>query len=208
MKNIFKTTVTLSFILSLLFTSCESWIDPQINQDPDQVIDVPSRLLLPAAQGNMAYTFGGFNVTGVSAMWTQQITGNSQQAIAMYSYNVKEENASNTWDSFYPDIMMNLKIVMDKSAGNSPHYAGVAKVLMALSLGNCSNLFGDIPYTEAFLGNENLTPKYDTQEEIFSSILSLLGEAINDLQTPAIDNPVPLEGDIIYVNDIDAWLRA
>jgi hypothetical protein len=208
MKKILNTTVTLSFILSLLFTSCESWIDPQINQDPDQVIDVPSRLLLPAAQGNMAYTFGGFNVTGVAAMWTQQMTGSDRQAIAMYSYNVKEENVANTWDSFYPDIMMNLKIVMDKSTGNAPHFAGLAKVLMAVSLGNCTNLFGDIPYSEAFLGNENLTPRYDSQEEIYTAILKLLGEAINDLNTPDIENPIVLEGDMIYDNDLDVWLRA
>ncbi len=207
MKKIFESTVTLSFILTLLFTSCEKWIDPEINKDPDQVTDVPSELLLPGVLGNMAYTFGGFNVTGVAAMWTQQITGADRQAIAMYNYTVKEENIANTWNSFYPDIMMNIKVILDKSA-NAPHYAGVAKVLMAVSLGNCTNLFGDIPYSEAFQGDANLTPKYNSQETIFDSIFTLLGGAIDDLKTSESDNPVPLKGDIIYDNNVDDWLKA
>ncbi|MFC2112301.1 SusD/RagB family nutrient-binding outer membrane lipoprotein [Bacteroidota bacterium] len=207
MKNTINTISILSLLLILLFTSCESWIDPEINKNPDEVTDVPPELLLPGILGNMAYTFGGFNVAGVSGMWTQQITGGARQAIAMYNYNIKEENVADTWDSFYPDIMMNIKVMMDKST-SLPHYSGVSKVLMAVALGNCTNLFGDVPYLEAFQGDANLTPKYDFQEEIFNSILGLLGEAITELQTPAIENPVALSGDMIYGDNTALWLKA
>lgn len=207
MKNIFRTLTILILFPVLVFTACETWIDPDINKNPDEVTEVPPRLLLPGIQGNMAYTLGGFNVSGVSAMWTQQVTGAERQAIAMYNYNIKEENVVDTWNSLYTDIMMNIKLMMDMSS-DMPHYAGVAKVLMAVSLGNCTNLFGDVPYSQAFQGDKNLTPQYDSQEQIFNSIIGLLDGAITDLQTSAIDNPVALEGDMIYGNDPAAWLRA
>lgn len=154
----------------------------------------------------MAYTFGGFNVAGLAAMWAQQITGSDRQAIAMYNYNVKEENVANTWESFYTDIMNNLYILLQQS-GDAPYYRGVARVLMALSLGNCTNLFGDVPYTEAFMGDLNLTPGYDSQEDIFNVIIGMLGEAITDLQTSELENPVALKGDMIFDNDLDSWIR-
>jgi len=206
MRNIFKITAAFAFMVTLLFTSCEKWIDPEINKDPDNVTDVPTNLLLPGTLGNMAYTLGGINVAAIGAMWCQQMRGADRQFIAMYNYNVKEENVANTWDSFYPDILMNLQVILEKSE-NTPHFAGVAKVLTAIALGNCTNLFGDIPYTEAFQGNENLTPKYDSQEQIFNTIITLLGEGITDLQRPDLDNEVPLQGDMVYGNDVSAWLK-
>jgi len=53
---------------------------------------------------------------------------------------------------------------------------------MALHLNMATNLWGDIPYSEAFLGVENLTPKFDDAHALFDTALLLLEAGINLLQ--------------------------
>ncbi|TZF86305.1 hypothetical protein FW774_04455 (plasmid) [Pedobacter sp. BS3] len=49
-----------------------------------------------------------------------------------------------------------------ESAG-APQYEGIANILMALNLMQRTDLWEDLPYSEAFWGSANLTPKYDNQ---------------------------------------------
>ncbi len=84
------------------------------------------------------------------------------------------------WGSVYTDALMNAKILLDKAvAEESPHNEGVAKVLLAYTLGIATDLFGDIPYCEALKGTENiLEPAYDSQQDVYASIVTLLDEAL------------------------------
>jgi hypothetical protein len=108
---------------------------------------------------------------------------------------------------YYQPMMDAYKVISKAEKQESPHYAGVAKVVMAMSLGTMTNLFGDIPYSEAFNGDDAiLTPVFDSQEEIYASIDGLLAQAIADLGSS--DNYVPLAGDIIYNNNKTSWIKA
>jgi len=65
---------------------------------------------------------------------------------------------------------------------------------------------GDIPYSEACKGSENLTPAYDTQQEIYTEIFRLLDDAIVNLSIVGVAPAV--EGDLIYGGDPELWLKA
>jgi hypothetical protein len=80
---------------------------------------------------------------------------------------------------------------------------------MANTLGAATDLFGDMPYSEALKGNENvLTPKFDTQEQIYTALLGLLDGAIADLGKPATENLVAVKGDVMYAGNITKWKKA
>jgi hypothetical protein len=69
-----------------------------------------------------------------------------------------------------------------------------------------TDLYGDIPYSEAelaYLGG-TLTPKFDTQESVYKSILAMLDEACSSLD-PA--KTVWSSYDIIYRGNIDKWKK-
>jgi hypothetical protein len=102
--------------------------------------------------------------------------------------------------------MINAKIMMDKAEKEeSPHFGGVAKVLMAYLLGVTTDHWGDIPYSDAFRGGEgDPTSEYDTQEEIYTAIITLLNEAITDL-TNAESLFSPGAEDLIYGGDLEKW---
>ncbi len=115
---------------------------------------------------------------------------------------------SGAWSSYYTRILSNIKVLKRLAIkNNNPHYLGIAQVLEALATQMATDHWGDIPYSEAAMGSENLAPKSDTQQQIYDDLLQLLDEAITNLQsTGVLDEPG--SEDLIYGGDLNKWLKA
>ena len=213
MKKINIITIATFVLVMFSVTSCQKkWLDPSINQDPNAVTDVPGYVLLPSIEAQMGYILGGMDIVGTTSMWDQYALGAARQSAAINGYIYRPSDVDNVWGSFYATGgMMSTKILMDKSTNPktfSPIYGGIAKVLMAVWLGNATDLWGDIPYTEAFQGNANLTPKYDSQKQVYDTIQSLLTSAIGLLQqTPTAFDQKLSTSDYIFAGNTDAWIK-
>jgi hypothetical protein len=204
MKNIIQFLV----LILILSAGCSKWVDPDINKDPNNPTDVAEPQLIAPVEVNLAYIVGG-ELARWNCVWMQQIAGIQSQSAENDIYTISEADVTNAWSwNLYSPGMINTKIIMKKAAeGGSPHYAGVAKILMAYHLGVTTDLWGDIPYTEALSGlQNNFKPKYDTQAQIYDTIFSLLTQAISDLSEP---NSVlsPGDEDLIYRGDLDKWTK-
>jgi hypothetical protein len=208
MKNIIRTNIAFLVILTLFFTGCEKWIDTDWNIDPDVPSDVPMSLLVPSMQLSMAYQVGGNRAVKTTNIWMQYINGVLRQSAGEANYIMSATDVDDLWRRMYYQPMMDAKkIILKAEELNSPHYSGVAKVCLALSLGTMTNLFGDIPYSEAFKGDQAvLNPAFDTQESIYSTIDQLLSEAITELGSTT--NVIALKGDIIFNNNKNSWIKA
>ncbi|HEX2976372.1 MAG TPA: hypothetical protein VHO68_10575, partial [Bacteroidales bacterium] len=60
MKNS-KYLISMILVTVMLTVSCDKWVDTDLNIDPDNARDVYSGLVLPSAEGNLAFTFQGFD---------------------------------------------------------------------------------------------------------------------------------------------------
>ena len=78
---------------------------------------------------------------------------------------------------------------------------------MALSLGNLTSMWGDVPYSEALEGSEILSPLYNNQEYVYEQIQTLLNEAIMELE---MENPgvKPAGDDLIFSGNTTKWIQA
>jgi hypothetical protein len=216
MKNkISKYLPVIMLVAVLLTASCEKWIDTSINIDPDNARDVYSGLILPSAEGNLAFTIQGFDYVGVTGMWLQYFEGLDRQADGMYNYNLTSDDCDNLYGSIYSGILTDCQKIIDKtskSGAESPHLRGMAKVLQSVALGTAVGLWGDIPYTKALQGNTNLKPAFDTEENIYGSIQTLLTEAIADLSATGADFEdkyiSTADQDLLYAGDLDLWIKA
>lgn len=212
MKNRYLIKIGTILLLAVFISSCEKWIDPKINENPDAVVDVPYNLLLPAIQVNLGYVLGGMDVRGITGMWVQHVAGQARQAATMgKNYNLTEADVNNLWGSLFNGSMMDLSVFIKKTGTENPQARGAGKILMAYALGSMTDLFGDIPYTNAFLGNANLKPSYDSQQSIYATINTLLTEGITDLSTDNSANAVPFgstSNDLIYNGNIPKWIAA
>jgi hypothetical protein len=115
---------------------------------------------------------------------------------------------NNTWTSFYAangqDVASLYQYGVDNELAN---YQGVALVLKAYIVSVLTDLFGDVPYTEAWRAAVDaggiISPAYDSQQSIYTELLSLLDQA-NTLLDPAGQ---PISGDILYDGDILKWKK-
>lgn len=207
MKKYIRYTILTLLISGFVFTGCEKWIDTDINIDPDAPSDVPMDLLMPSLQASLAYQVGGNRTIKTSAIFLQQINGVARNSNGEANYSLASTDVNDLWRRMYYQGMADaVKIIELGDLHNSPHYSGVGKVCLAMGLGTMTNLFGDIPYSDAFKGSEDLTPSYDTQQEIYTAIDGLLDGAITDLNSS--ENVFDIEGDLIYGGDTDAWIKA
>ncbi len=192
---------------SLFFQGC-NWIDRDLNLDPNAPTDVNLRDLLPLIETASAYTKGG-DLARFSGIPMQHMSGVNRQAFAFERYRIIENDINNLWSSSYVDILINAKILLEKAdAQDAPYYAGIAKVLMAHRLGSMTAVWGDMPYSDALKGNEgNLTPAYDSQEQIYQAVGSLLDGAIADFSGGAGSVAVGAD-DAIFGGDAAAWKAA
>jgi hypothetical protein len=115
---------------------------------------------------------------------------------------------NNTWASFYAASGYDVNTIIKKATvtGNNS-YVGVALVLKAYLTSVLTDLFGDIPYTEAWKGAVDdggiLQPKYDTQESVYTALIALLDEANTLLE----EEGTPIQGDILFDGDLMAWKK-
>ncbi len=204
-----KNNIISLILILVLFTSCEKWIDSDINKSKDDPTDVDIAVILPSIEGSLAYYYGGIDLAGTVSVWMQQITGSDRQFVAINNYTLRPGDINNLWSSLYEGTMMDLKTLIDKineSDAPEQNTLGVAKVLFAVTLASATDVWGDIPYSQAFLGNKNTTPTYDSQESIYQEVNKLLNEAINDLQST--NNTKGIPKDFIYGSDAQKWIKA
>ena len=187
-----------------MFNSCKKWIDPSLNNDPNNPMTVTLATLLSGTQVGLGYTYGG-DMGYAALMWTQQLAGGANQPFAYDQYNFKPGDIDNVWNAeMYGGPMKDINILIGKAAADaSPAYKGIAEIEMALAIGAITDLFGNAPYSQAFKGAANLSPAYDHQKAIYASIIILLEQAKTDLAANSAFYPGT--DDFIYGGDLAKW---
>ncbi len=102
------------------------------------------------------------------------------------------------FDGTYAGPLYDLQnIILQKTSVNQ---SAVAKILKSYIYWTITDKFGDIPYSQALIGNA--TPKYDTQEAVYKGLIADLTAAVSEFNTTSV-----ITGDIIYKGDVASWKR-
>ncbi|OYQ38194.1 SusD/RagB family nutrient-binding outer membrane lipoprotein [Flavobacterium cyanobacteriorum] len=203
MKNKLKIAL-LAFVA--VSTSCQEDLD--INTDPNFPQEINKGLALAASEASLATVVGGdlTNLGGFYAQYhTQAPTASQYENIDAYNINITY--ADRLWTELYAGCLNDLKYVLDTSnAAGDTGTALIATVLQAYTYQLLVDLFGDVPYSQALGGLQNITPAADPGEEIYMDLLARISAA----QAAYAANPVPSDvggQDIIYGADMDNWNR-
>jgi len=205
MKKIKQKHLIFALLLSFMaFNACEL---EEANINQNDVVNVPANVLLPFNEESLARLMAGTGQV-MSGIFMQYYEGINNHPIQVQIYVVNEALYVNwDWDDYYAGPMINLKKMIEiAEKDNSYYYSGIGKILMALSLGNVTSLWGDVPYSEALQGSLNKSPKFDSQKSIYESIQQLLDEGIQDLQQPILGRK-PSGDDIIFGGDKTKWIK-
>jgi hypothetical protein len=113
------------------------------------------------------------------------------------------------WSDNYVYAINNAQIIIDKE-GDEENLSGkkaAAMIWKCYLMQRLTDLWGDVPYSEAFKGNPelNFTPVYDKQEDVYASMLDELKEAV--LVLSKNESFFTEENDLLMFGDKDKWIR-
>jgi len=205
MKNIKRNTVLIFTLFALfLLNGCEL---EEANINPNDLVEVPSKALLPYIESRIADQMGGQSQL-IAGIYINYYNGTAGNYVTPNIYGFYYDHNRLIWDGYYQGPMMNARKMIDiAEAEKNYYYSGIGKVLMALCVGNLTSLYGDIPYSEALKSSEYPNPKYDPQQSIYESIQTLLDEGISDFRKPE-PGLEPGADDIIFNGDTTKWIKA
>lgn len=206
MRKIIYTSILSIIILTL--ASCESGLD-SYNSNPNNPtkLSTPITLLTGAEIGTIMNATG--NLPRTFSLLTQHTNGNQLQSLDFTNYILTEtDNDSYDWSNIY-QAGLNLNEIITQFGSADPYYDGIARVLMALNIGYATDAWGDVPFSEAFQGaSGNITPKYDTQQQIYTQMQAYLDAAITDFAKASSENKVvPGADDVFYNGDLSKWTK-
>ncbi|MGD2034628.1 MAG: SusD/RagB family nutrient-binding outer membrane lipoprotein, partial [Bacteroidales bacterium] len=194
--------IVLLLFVGCLFYSCEKNFE-EINTNPNGTQNATPDLLLPTIlvdifnyHVDISFDEGNPSV--------EMVTKEFSTGIGRYEWTT-----SNSWGDCY-SALRNVYALLDaaEESGNA-YYTGIGLILKSYLFSHLTQIYGDIPYSEAVGAKQDvLAPRYDEQENVFTGIFSDLEEA-NELLNPENNsqNDFVIRGDIVYDNDPEKWRK-
>ena len=111
------------------------------------------------------------------------------------------------WETQYPREIKNIVDLVARTQ-NEPDYHNThqaARILKVYIFSRLTDLYGDIPYSEAGKGftDQILQPRYDRQEDIYADFFVELEQAVAALDA----SRPPVRGDLFYNGDVERWKK-
>ncbi|WPP53244.1 SusD/RagB family nutrient-binding outer membrane lipoprotein [Catalinimonas niigatensis] len=193
-----KLNILYLAVLLMVFVSCEDYLD--INDDPNNPTVTPLSGLMATATIETANNV--YDAAGITSYYVQYLSSpNAASATDIHD----EVSYNGTWSNLYSVMtdLSDMELLAEETGATE--YLGVAKILMALNLGMTVDLWGNVPYEEAFFA-ETLTPSYNDAEALYEEVFTLLDEGIAALQQ---DNSTVVIGgdDFFFGGDTEAWIK-
>jgi hypothetical protein len=211
MKSIRIKNIGALLVCIVMLISCEDL--SEINQNPNSITSIPDQYLFT-------------NMCKYTVSEARQLIARSQVFFCgtwshlyssgypedRYRINTDTDDESIVWQDLYSITSLGIAADLKNKLGpeganpNEVKYAMV-DIVAFIKILKITDLFGDVPYTEAGKGVEGiLLPKYDTQESIYKDIIEKLGNYIT-----VFEGATTADGfgtaDPFYAGDMSKWIK-
>lgn len=202
-----NTKILLLGIIVISMFSCDDYLD--INDDPNKAVDIDPGYLF----GYATMSYSGNRLSGDTympiALANQTISsgGSFGWGYGADRYNISPYSTGNTWRMIFSTAGNNLKQAISRAEMNTPvnnNAAAQAKILLASVVLDGTMIYGDIPFSEAW-DPAISHPKFDTQEEVLNGLISLLDEALDQIDESSLLKIA--DNDIFFNGDLTKWKR-
>jgi hypothetical protein len=164
--------------LMLSFSACEKFLD--VNTDPNNPATAPYSLVFPAGTVSSASVYGG-DLVVLGSIWAQHFTQSNvaNQYKNIDSYNLISDNFDAMFREAYAGGLNDLHyVIVESEKAEDWNTYLMATVLQCFTFQYIVDLYGQIPYSEAFKGVENLAPKYDDGQAIYDDLIVRIDAAL------------------------------
>ena len=202
------------FILLIFVTSSCRKDFEEINKDPNGFNTASDGALFNAVISSLQSGWNEQLYVNISVLYKEtQLTALPQVRWNNYTLGTEE-----IWTNYYT-MLPNLRelekrfLSLDTSAAEVKNMMAMEKILLAYKTFKVTDLFGDIPFSEAGYGFQDvnmLHPKFDSQEAIYKSLMNELewaAENIDPLATTKDPFLTFKNFDNLFFGDVTKWQK-
>lgn len=207
MKKYFFNKIYIVVILFITASSCEDSIEG-INNDPLSALNIEADLLMPQV---LVAGFSANRTVELNAVNFHAQSWSSTVGFGVFvnpeRYTISPNTSNNVWVGQFTTALRNIDQMEILTERNNPaalNILGQAQVLKAFAFLNLTQIFGDIPFSEAIDVANFPNPNFDTQEQVLRGIPAIIDEALINLATPT---DIIEGGDLLYGGDREMWIR-
>jgi len=199
----------IPLFLVFAFFSCDNYLD--VNTSPDAVpFDQlqPPQMLAGAQLSTFRIQCTTMNQLGNVFMnsWTRNVASYGNGYDRELQLTIDNSFYSGIWDGLYRNIM-NFQGIIDfpNPNGQYDNYKAAALICKAHYTQYIVDLYGNVPFSQAWKGQSNLTPTYDDDYAVYQSLISDLEAARELINNGSPDAEDISAKDIMMYGDMTLW---
>jgi hypothetical protein len=205
-----KKSLIYAAVLALVISSCTKDIS-SFNDNVKDPVTVPAGTLFANATKELVDYVASPNVNvNTFRLWAQHWTQTTYTDESNFELTERNINGE-VWDRMYARVLRDCNearniIEADQVILEEERNAQLAmiSVVEAYAYSMLVDIFGDVPYTEALGGIDDLSPAYDDAETIYSEIIASLDGAIATLASGPSAGELGAS-DLIYGGNTSSW---
>ena len=191
-------------VLAALLASTACGDLTSINDNPNGPTDVqPPSMLSNAIQTVVDRVDGPNNNLDIrgGGLWVQYYAEIQYRDEDKY---IVRPGVDGEWGMYSGPLEDFQRMINKGVAAGVPNWEAVGRIMKSYVFSVMTDAMGDIPYSEAFQERALLTPKYDTQQAIYTALFADLAKASQQIDPAGIGFS---SGDIMYGGDMVEWRK-
>ncbi len=190
----------------LLMSSCKKQLDINIDPNNPALTQGSPKLVFPGAVASSIGRIGG-DLAILGGIWSQYWTQNntSNQYKTIDAFDLSKSDYGPAWDELYSGALNDAQYVINRAKENQDwNFYLMGTVIKAYTYQVLVDLYDQVPYTEAFQGNNILQPKFDDGYTVYKGLLAELDTALSK-NFSASTNTAGGNADLIFPASDQNW---
>lgn len=192
--------ILIVLITTFAFTSCDRTLD-RLLVNPNSPTPESANADLYLNQAELGFA-GFFNNASSYGM---ELTRMISMFGPRYDNAYTPQGYDGLWTTAYTTVLKHCNALIPIADAQKKYvHEGMAKVMKAYTLITLVDMFGNVPYSEANTGVDNLNPKADQGAAVYAAAIAILDQAISDLGKTAASTPGAQ--DLFFSGSATKWI--
>jgi hypothetical protein len=213
-KNI-KRLGLIAAIGAVSLTGCKTDFDINTSEENLSAASLNYRDVLPSAMANSAKIVAADwkFLQNWMGYWARSgsYQNNTEEETYVFTNTFPTDGGNNPWNDLYYNASSYQYVFNKAKASGDGFYEAICRIMKSHNFQILTDVYGNIPYTQALQGNDLRNPKYDKGVDIYNDIFRQLDTAIailkDDSRIDPVKNAKISSNDLMFHGDADMWIK-
>jgi hypothetical protein len=216
MKSInIKKLGIIAAIGAVSLTGCKTDFDINASEENLSAASLNYRDVLPEAMTNSAKIVAADwkFLQNWMGYWARSgsYQNNTEEETYIFTNTFPTDGGNNPWNDLYYNASSYQYVMSKAKASGDGFYEAICRIMKSHNFQILTDVYGNIPYSQALQGNDLRNPKYDKGVDIYKDIFRQLDTAIAILKDESRIDPSKnakiASNDLMFHGEPDMWIK-